>query len=234
MLGGNKELTEHHVYSLLPNAHSWYQETRRKPYRMQASAVLVGTRIYMIGGIEDSSTCEYLETSNYWLRWRSCAEMFYKRNCTAAVAHEGRIYTFGGSIKDRPTRLVESYNPTKDKWTRLPTMPMATSCGAAAVLNNLIYVTGGLNELSFPETSVKLFDPTTWQWRVDISVQSTSFEHYDAPLMAFNGSLYIAGSSFSRCQNTRVEKYDPATNTWRLLPNDMIKNPSGIFTAVLK
>ncbi|KAL3307050.1 hypothetical protein Ciccas_014446, partial [Cichlidogyrus casuarinus] len=235
LLGGNKELTEHQVYSLRPIGRSWwYQEIHRKPYRLQTSAVLVGTRIYLIGGIADSSTCEYLETSKYWLSWQKCAPMFGKRYCTAAVAYEGRIYAFGGSEEFRPTRLVQRYNPDTDRWTRLPPMPIATSCGAAAVLNNLIYVIGGFNEMSYLETFVQVFDPTISEWRDDLPVKSMNLEHYGAPLMAFNGSLYIAGSSSSTDTHKKVEKYDPKTNTWRVLPNEMIKSPSGLFTTVLK
>ncbi|KAL3311389.1 hypothetical protein Ciccas_010028 [Cichlidogyrus casuarinus] len=110
-------------------------------------------------------------------------------------------------------------------------MPIATSCGAAAVLNNLIYVIGGYNQNFHPVSLVQVFDPTISEWRDDIAVPSLSLTHPDAPLMAFNGSLYIAGS---RIKHKKVEKYNPATNTWRVLANEMIKRPSGIHTAVLK
>ncbi|KAL3307266.1 hypothetical protein Ciccas_014224 [Cichlidogyrus casuarinus] len=112
-------------------------------------------------------------------------------------------------------------------------MPIATSCGAAAVLNNLIYVIGGYNRMFRPETLVQVFDPTISEWRDDIAVPSTSFEHYDAPLIAFDGYLYIAGNSVRGGEHKIVEKYNPQTNTWRVLPNEMIKSPSGTFTAVL-
>ena len=88
------------------------------------------------------------------------------------------------------------------EWTTRRPMPEAREWGAAAVLNNRIYVIGGNALSNFA------YDPATdmWERRADPSDGS-----YEGAAAAWNGKIYKAyNGGFTRT----VEAYDPATDTW--------------------
>lgn len=88
------------------------------------------------------------------------------------------------------------------EWTTKRPMPQAREWGAAAVLNNRIYVIGGNALSNFA------FDPATDMWERRADPSDGSFEGAAA---AWNGKIYKAyNGGFTRT----VEAYDPATDTW--------------------
>ncbi|GMS80291.1 hypothetical protein PENTCL1PPCAC_2466, partial [Pristionchus entomophagus] len=62
------------------------------------------------------------------------------------VTYKNKIYVMGGN-QHFVSRLssVECYDPVEDTWTSLPDMPHSRADGAACVLGDLIYVSGGLS-----------------------------------------------------------------------------------------
>ncbi|KAL3307039.1 hypothetical protein Ciccas_014460 [Cichlidogyrus casuarinus] len=226
-IGGVYDRLESPVYFLRPGAQSWSRGPSLKQYRLYFSAVSVGTRIYVFGGanlatpnaFKDVDSCEYLETNDYGASWQSCAAMSERKSETTSVVYDGKVYVFGGQ-----TNQVERYDPATNTWRRLASMPEDRFSFVVAVLDNLIYVAGGTDKNHRYSQSINVFDPSTEQWRNDLNVAPTIFQHFWAPMIAFNGSLYIAGHIGQH--GGYVEKYDPTKNSWQLLPHKMIRHSS--------
>ena len=62
------------------------------------------------------------------------------------VAHDGKIYAFGGlqGTEAAPTRTAEVYDPVKDEWESIPPMFTANHSAGAASLGGKIFVVGGV------------------------------------------------------------------------------------------
>uniref|UniRef100_A0A8C8AJP4 Kelch domain-containing protein 8B n=1 Tax=Otus sunia TaxID=257818 RepID=A0A8C8AJP4_9STRI len=142
-------------------------------------------------------------------------------NLTATSFADGAVYALGGMGADTsPQALVRVYEPAKDHWQPLPSMP--TPCyGASAFLQgNKIFVLGG-RQGKLPVTAFEAFDLETRSWTRYPSVPSR--RAFAACAMA-DGVVFSLGglqqpgphNFYSRPHfvNT-VEMFDPAQGVWR-------------------
>jgi glycosyltransferase involved in cell wall biosynthesis len=100
--------------------------------------------------------------------WQTRKNLVYPVADVPAVAHNGKIYIFGGygngprDIKN----YVQAYNPSFDTWTVEVGMPTARWGAAAAALNGLIYVFGGsVGDYLIGCDKCEAYDPNTGSWR---------------------------------------------------------------------
>ena len=128
-----------------------------------------------------------------------------------------------------------------DRWTLLANMPLAVNHAAAATDGRRLWIFGGRgggNVVSNGYDTVQVYDPVTASW-------ATSSGDGIAPLpqarggmgkaVYLNGEFYVMGGetatgagATSANVYSRVDIYDPATNTWRRA-RDMDVARHGIF-----
>ncbi len=109
-------------------------------------AVALGGRIYVIGG----STNDEDETARMDVfdiasnRWTRKADLPVACGFVPTVAVKGRLYAVAG--EDRPGRdsFLFEYDPDHDRWKKLTTLPAQRRRASLAVLENKIYVIGGM------------------------------------------------------------------------------------------
>ena len=134
---------------------------------------------------------------------------------TATVVN-GKIYVVGGNIDDDEgevvaTDRVDVYDPATDSWQQLAAMPTARSALAAAVVDGIIYVTGGSLDSCEPSVALEAYDPVTNTWTTLASLSHPRADHASAVI---NGKLCVFGG-YSRSGRTElVEVYSPASNSW--------------------
>lgn len=140
----------------------------------------------------------------------------------AAVNHHmgavagGRLYVFGGqSASPTPSPFVDTtfeFDPATQEWRARAAMPTARSAGAAAVLNNRIYVAGGRPPRGH---DFAVYDPAAGRWTV-LPELPTARNHL--VVAALRGRIFVAGGRFdagSASPTTDiVEVYDPGTRQW--------------------
>jgi len=98
---------------------------------------------------------------------------------------------------------------------------------AVGVIDNKIYIAGGVAATSSRELEV--YDPTTNTWTVRAPMQ-VARNHCGGGVI--NGKFYVVGGRGSTGAETAFEVYDPQTNAWQSLP-PMPTGRSGIAVGVV-
>ena len=176
--------------------------------------------------------------------WKALAPVPTKRGSAIAALVNGKIYVIGGQtmnpgsnepavFQNRPARSVgtnEAYDPETNKWESRSLMPTARNHTYGGAVNGKVYVIGGRMGSSFIGAStntdiVEEYDPATDQWGAPKAKMPTP--RSGGGWAVYREKIYVAGGEINTLQLAgafrAVEAYDPATNTWAILPS--MRNP---------
>jgi N-acetylneuraminic acid mutarotase len=126
------------------------------------------------------------------------------------------VVVIGGISQDSTflTQTVEMYDPQRDRWLSLPEFPRLTGSFSATVLNNCIYVTGGIVDGSIV-AHVWRFDACRRTWKEVQPMLKPRAHHSSAVL---EDRLYVVGGvryEMNKMLNIEtIECYNCATNCW--------------------
>ncbi len=108
-----------------------------------------------------------------------------------------------------------SFSSAGAQWRSMTDMPTARYGAAAAVLDEYIYVIGGMTAENEPLTTVERYDMISDEW--DTEVDTLTFARWNAVAASYRGSIYIFGGfgglEYNPAYET-VEVYDPDLNEW--------------------
>jgi N-acetylneuraminic acid mutarotase len=182
----------------VPSKSLWIYDTKAKSWskgpdlptaRGALSAVVVGSKIYAIGGaknpsystpelrpnvpVENVATNEVFDTATG--SWSSAAPMLTARNHHGAALIDGKIYVVGGRIGStfiiglsNNVSTNEAYDVAKNTWSSVLGMPTPRSGLGVAALNGRMHVVGGeayLNDLVGTYRTHEAYDPKTNSWQ---------------------------------------------------------------------
>lgn len=202
-------------------------------------AIATNGKIYAIGGFDSDSSVPWVEEYDPATdTWEERADMPTPRAALGVVAaSNGKIYAIGGGVCNgtqcTDSSAVEEYDPATDSWRGRTRMPTARgNLGVVAASNGKLYAIGGCpGNPCEPTDKVEEYDPETDTWRTRASMPTA---RGDAGVVAAsNGRIYvIGGCPGQNCTGhlTRVEEYDPATDTWRM--RGSMPNPRSGLSAV--
>jgi N-acetylneuraminic acid mutarotase len=204
-------------------------------------------KIYLLGGFKypDDGKAGWQPIDNAWEydpandSWKALAPMPSKRGSPVAAVADGKIYVIGGATTslgsndtaigaDRPQRSVgtnEVYNPESDSWETVSPMPTARNHAAVGVVDGKIYVIGGRLGSAFIMRAsntdiVEVYDPATDQWGALRAPMPTARSAMAAG--TYDGKIYVAGGEVQTSSMLGAfrafEAYDPATDSWSVLP----------------
>lgn len=107
---------------------------------------------------------------------------------------------------DMPTARADVYDASKDSWTQLPDVPVTSidHCNAIGY-NGTVYL--------FHSSGNWKISPPANEWT---AIAEAPNNHNYGGYGEINGKLYFTGGGSSK-----VDVYDPATDKWETLPNDM-------------
>eukprot|EP00457_Paulinella_chromatophora_P006428 gb/GEZN01006446.1/.p1 GENE.gb/GEZN01006446.1/~~gb/GEZN01006446.1/.p1 ORF type:complete len:501 (+),score=72.17 gb/GEZN01006446.1/:25-1527(+) len=184
--------------------------------RSFAAVSVLGGKLYVAGGLSDSRhvLCSVVCFDLATKRWEDVVPLKQKRAYCAAVVLNGLFYVIGGLVlvngKKRSTDTVERFDPAKKEWELMPpTTCTRNGCGVA-VLNEQIYVVGGMNK-----SKVERFDPKSGSWTL---VAPMVCKRNLCAAVVMDGWLYaIGGQDSDRVALSTVERYDYKTDTWKLV-----------------
>ena len=171
--------------------------------------------------------------------WKALAPMPTRRGAAVAGVVSGKIYVIGGAstvpgatnpsihptIAHRVLGTVEEYDPESNTWRARANMPTPRNHTAAGVVNGKIYVIGGRIGAAFVAASTNLanveaYDPASDTWSGPLAKMPTARSGLDVGV--YNGRIIVAGGEFQNAVEQTayrvVEAYDPATNSWAVLP----------------
>jgi N-acetylneuraminic acid mutarotase len=115
-------------------AKTWTDLTPLPSPRSTHDAVVLGDKIYVIGGWwmkgGDSANAEFLDTALVCdlaqpkPRWEELPTPPFHRRALAVASHEGKIYVLGGLSEDTEVvKAVAIYDPASRTWSRGPDLP---------------------------------------------------------------------------------------------------------------
>jgi hypothetical protein len=136
------------------------------------------------------------------------------------------MYVFGGRNEQRTLK----YEPTSDRWSEVAPMPSVRSNFATAVVDNDVYIIGGIRAVGIFDSSVYKYttDDNTWTMVTPVqAVRNMVGARFHA--CALGGLIYVAGGHTYDIR--RMLRYEPSSDTWSTLPSILQSRPIiDIFT----
>ena len=196
------------AYDIAGDSWSFVAPTPIALHHMGAAAL--GGKLYVIGGYSAgfgprAEVYVYDPASNVWSNGPSLPE---PRGAGWAVAHEGKIYLFGGVGPSGVSRTTFIYDPADSSWTAGADMPTAREHLMAVSSGAHIYVIGGRNG---PATNAnERYTPVGNSWQTMAPMPTARSA---AGAAAFAGRIIVAGGEVPELFAVN-EVYDTSTNTW--------------------
>ena len=152
-------------------------------------------------------------------RWKPLAPATLRRTEVGAARIGRFIYVVGGFLPSTDTTAaVERYDIERDRWRRLPAMPVAVNHPAVASHRGRLYVYGGYTDSSFdPVTgTLQRFDPRSGSW---VQLQGSAQPRAAAAMAAIGGKLYAAGGVAGGEVLATLEVFDVRRGRWSTGPS---------------
>ena len=224
----------------------WTPAKNMSTPRNELTAVTLDGKIYAMGGEDIASggsqkdSVEVYDIAQDKWTQGSVAKMPVALDHTASAVFDGKIYVVGGFLKKKvPTDRVFVYDPAKNEWRELSSLPSPTGAALnAEFINGILYVVGGLNSSHAPVNTNYAYDPKTDSWSIKAPMP-TARHHLqtavvDGKLFAIGGRILGDGIQPEKIDSSVSnfdinEMYDPKTDTWTARQH-MLTKRSG-FTA---
>jgi N-acetylneuraminic acid mutarotase len=235
------------VYEYDPAADKWTKKKPMALPAHHVALASYSNKVYAFGGFvyPTSGGAAWVPIDNAWEytpasdSWKALAPMPIKRGGAVATSVGDKIYVIGGATTQpwakenflspvtpqRGLGTVQAYDPATNTWKELTPMPTPRNHAAIGAVNGKIYVIGGRVGAAFiglaSDTSlVEVYDPATDTWGVPGARMPTT--RSALAYGVYNNRIYVAGGEFQDPQQQTVfrtfEEYDPASNTWTVLP----------------
>ena len=148
-------------------------------------------------------------------RWHPLAQMPTSRAHLAVTAWGDLIYAIGGVGNEGVSGKVEAYDPKADTWASRRSKPTPVGFVSAGVIEDRIYVAGGVGSGGQIERVLEAYDPAhdTWEPRAPLPEGVASYG-----VAVLDGKLYLFGGWNGREYVASVYRYDPGANRWETLP----------------
>ncbi|CAI0439223.1 unnamed protein product [Linum tenue] len=202
-------------------------------YGDEAKKGYVGLRVWNMVG----SGMKVADVVRSWLGRKGAPERMPFCGC-AVGAVDGCLYVLGGFSKGSAMKCVWKYDPILNAWTEVSPMTTDRAYCKTSVLNNKLYVIGGVNggrDGLMPLQSAEVFDPETGSWTRLPSMPFLKAQSIPTAFLAdllkpiatgvtsYRGKLYVAQSLYCWPFVVDVggEVYDPETNAWVEMPSGM-------------
>lgn len=222
-------------------ASSTWRSAAEVPFALHhANAAAIDGRLFVAGFYSGASftlvngrVLEFDPAGNAWSE-RGLMPAGTER-ASACVATLGtRIYLFGGARLGGSVTDASAYDVASDTWTELPPLPEAREHCVAAAIDGTLFIAGGRSG------GIGGFQPSTWAFD---PVALTYTERAPIPTprggvagAVLDGKLHILGGEGNSADPSGVfddiEAYDPATDTWQVLP-PMLEPRHGLAAAAL-
>ena len=127
--------------------------------------------VFCLGGYDGKNELSSVEhLSDLKSQWEFVEPMLTPRMWLAAVNFKGIVFAIGGMSKrfnDKSTlKSVEKYNSDKNKWTYVSDMNIERKGHSACVLQNKIYVVGGVSSRGCVVKEIECYDSAENKWSI--------------------------------------------------------------------
>lgn len=136
---------------------------------------------------------------------------------TAVVWTGSRVLMWGGGCCDDQSNEGASYDPVTDRWTPLPTAPLAPRHAPGAWTGRELIIVGGQGRDDTSYADAAAYNPATGKWR---KLPSLPSPRTGATLTWTGQDLLVVGGerTYGTMPYATGYAYRPATDSWRPLP----------------
>ncbi len=217
-----------------PERGSWQPFAQLPAPRSSHQAVVIGTKLYVIGGWAlaggsfDSKYDETLLTCDLaapQCSWQSEPLPMSVRAMGAAV-HDGKIYLLGGLTPEGSSDAVHVYDPASKKWSAGPSLPKDNLTICAADMAGELFANGA-------DGNVYRLAPDGSSWA---PVASLVFPRMFHQIVGSPEGILVLGGIPSKARGARVRHVErvsfeppPAGIAWTLPAESAAKNRQGSF-----
>jgi uncharacterized protein (TIGR03437 family) len=212
-----------------PPPNTWTTGAPMPTPREGALTGVIGTKIYVIGGANNSTTLNVNEVYDTGSgTWSTAAAMPTARWNAASAVVNNILYAIGGGGNGTQLSVVEAYDPSSNTWTTKAPMPASDQGMYATVVNNIIYIAGGCcNAGGVRLANVMSYNPTTNSWTV---LAPLKIPKSQSAVGFLNSMVISAGGLLTDSDaTTDNEGYNITTNAWTTLPALPTARQAGCF-----
>lgn len=225
-----------------PDEDRWTELPPMQQARGAAGTAVVGDKLYVVGGapqvFEVSVEGEpYGLLEIYDLRrgeWTTGPDLPEPRHHTAAVGLGGKLYVAGGrqglfdlNNSVPPSGSFHRFDPEKNRWERLPPLPLGLAFQAMTTAAGKVVVVGGEDQTHWEDgggwvtPSAWAFDPRTERWQ---RLPDMAFDRRGFGAATAGGRIYAVMGSY--CPGL-TPKGPEGTRTVESLPVSEISRSAG-------
>ena len=163
------------------------------------------------------------------LQWKKCADMPVERTWAQAVVMREKVYVGGGvAVHEENLLQVFQYDPSQDKWSRLPLCQI--SCFALAQFKGNLITVGGLIPYGGGNTGkVYRFIEESQKWEEFLKSMPTA-RYYLSVATTQSAIVASGGNTADYMYCSTVEVYSSETSQWHTA--DPLPVPCGTMTSV--
>ncbi|ODM27923.1 Kelch repeat-containing protein [Acetivibrio mesophilus] len=195
--GGNNAsyLKSMEIYN--PSTGNWLPGTDMNIARSSFGLVSVNGKLYAIsgktnGGVRTNTVEEYNPSTK---QWKLVANIPTPRDNFATAVVNGEIYVIGGfytngTNTNAKCSIVEKYNPSTNRWTRVADMSTTRSGLSAVEVNGKIYALGGAENLGGNTYVTEEYDVASNKWKT-VAYSGIAREGFTASVV--NNKIYTMG-----------------------------------------
>jgi N-acetylneuraminic acid mutarotase len=193
--------------------------------RQETATSALNGRVYVLGGYDENrSSTATVEVYNPTTdTWAFAHPLPFAVNHSAAAVAGGLLYSFGAGAGQ-----TFVYNTSGNSWSsRASSHYVHGGTAAVGVINNKIYVAGGIGTPS--QRELEVYDPVANTWTVKAPM-SVPRNHCGGGVI--DGKFYVVGGRAGLGSTNALEVYDTQANTWSTRA-PMPTARSGIAAAVV-
>jgi N-acetylneuraminic acid mutarotase len=186
-----------------PQTNQWTKLTPLPQGRSSHDAVVVGDKLYVVGGWNLGKeqvwhdTALVADLSQTMPGWKELPQQPFKRRALAVAYHNGKVYALGGMGEKGPSLDVHAFDPATGKWTEETKVPSAPADGhnMGPGLNGFGCSAFGVGDklyLSTMDGHIHQLSADGKLWQSVAKLQQPRFFHR---LLPHNGELLIVGGA---------------------------------------
>ncbi len=208
------------------------------------AAEVINGRLHLFGGLGSGAGKHqiYDPATNAWTLG---PDMPFAAGSSASSLIGGKVYVAGGIVGSTTTTRAAVYDPVTNSWKDVAPMPQGRNHAAATTDGSRMFVAGGRGPGSGDGNSVangfdtlQVYSPSTNTWQSSVGGSLAPLPQARGGMgkaVYYRGEIYVMGGetqdgagATSRRVYSRVDIYNPATNSWRA-GTPMLVAKHGVF-----
>ncbi|XP_077290322.1 uncharacterized protein LOC143914104 [Arctopsyche grandis] len=167
--------------------------------------------IIVVGGIDDDTAGMIEEYDPYLNKWKTIYNLNKGIKYFSTALIDQKLYIFGGRFNNITTNKAWCFDLFTKKLVELPSMQKAKYFTTASVVNNSIYIIGGIDSDDKVLDTIEQWDTKGKYWKF---LEPMSIERHSHASVVKDGDIFVIGGNDGTNVIQEVEFYSTTTKTW--------------------